>query len=246
MVSLILVSSIFTFDQHFYTKVVLTSIVNLVFNNMPFKKYPAVLRAEDNFRLALFPQQRDCLWNVEAEDKIPRQWTDNSTKNKYKAERKLYNDHLEVLNNAFVNEESPFELKRSVIEGIGIYCKRDITMSDYNNTFKNLLIGFTMRPVDESVRFSLVEMKVKKRTLGRPPKDGCNHKSEVYSLYGPISFANHACQSKHATFNLRKKKDSEDFCLTIKKNLKKGDQVTISYGDTFRSVSCNYCKRARK
>ena len=213
---------------------------------MPFKKYPPALRAEDNFRLALFPQQRSCLWNVEADNKIPRQWTDNGTKHKYKADRKRYNDHLEVLSNTFLSEESPFELIFSEIEGIGIYCKKDITMSDYNNTYKKLLVGYTMRPVDESVHFSLVEMKVKKRTLGRPPKDGSNYKSEVYSLYGPISFANHACHSKHATFSLRKNNDSEDLCLTINKNLKKGDQVTISYGNTFRGVRCNYCKRARK
>ena len=173
-------------------------------------------------------------------------WSDVSTKNKYKADRKSYNDHLEILHNAFVNVESPFELKYSAIEGIGIYCKKDITKSDYNNTYKDFLIGFTMRPVDESIHFSLVELIVKKRTLGRPPKDGSNYKSEVYSLYGPISFANHACHSKHATFSLRKNNDSEDLYLTIKKNLKKGDQVTISYGTAFRGVRCNYCKKSRK
>lgn len=213
---------------------------------MPFESYPPALRAEDNFRLSLFPQHRNCLWKATADNIVPRSWSENSTKKKHAHSRKIYNDHLEILNKAFMNSESPFELKYSETEGIGIYCKQDLTIKEYNEKYKDLIVGFTTNIIEGSTHFSEVEIKIKKRRLGRPPKDK-KQSNKIYSLYGPISFANHACQSKHASFNLRKNNESEDMFLKMNRNLKKGDQVTISYGfGRHSNVSCNYCKARKK
>ena len=210
---------------------------------MPFQSYPPQLRAEDNFRLSLFPEHRLCLWNTDAKNIIPRSWSQKKTKDTHKYHRKQYNDHLSILNAAFLSDDSPFELKYSDHEGIGVYCKRDITISEYNTNHRHLLIGFTMNQIDNSSHFSDVSLIMKKRELGRPKKDR-KHTSKVFSLYGPISFVNHACQSKHATFNLRQDRN-EDPVLCIRKNLKEGDQVTISYGPNYPNVRCNYCWAAR-
>ena len=212
---------------------------------MPFKKYPPVLRAEDNFRLTLFPNHRECLWNAAAENKIPRAWSKNSTKNEHCHSRKLFNDHMDILNNAFLNDDSPFELKYTEAEGIGVFCKKDISISEFNKEkYRDLLIGFTMDVVEGSTQFSEAQFLIKKHRLGRPPKEG-NQTKKVYSLYGPISFVNHACQSKHATFNMWKDShNDENIYLKMKKNLKKGAEVTISYGtDRNLGVRCKYCKK---
>ncbi len=210
---------------------------------MPFTTYPPPLRAEDNFRLSLFPDHRLCLWNVNANNVIPRSWSRNATKHEHKHHRKEYNDHLSILENAFLNEDSPFELKFTESDGIGVYCKVDISISEYNLKYKHIIIGFTMNKIPGSSNFSDASLLVKNRDVGRPEK-GKKHKRKVYCLYGPISFVNHACNSKHATFNLRQDREQNPY-LSIKKNLKAGDQVTISYGPDYPNVRCNYCVAAR-
>ncbi len=266
---------------------------------MPKPKYLPQFRAEDNFRLTLFPNHRSCLWNPNASNSIPKEWTrTQGNNNRKKMDRKKYNDHLEVLNNAFVNANSPFELKFSDVDGIGVYCKRDISVKEYKDSFSHLLSGFCQDRI-EGVHFSNALLLTNKRKRGRPSKDAStkttndtthheeeesetpilpvrksprlaqthsstnrskqkdtkddkqsNHKNEslknreVVSLFGPISFINHACNSKHSHFNLRQNK-SKSPILVIKKKLKKNDQVHFSYGSDYNDVKCMKCFNAR-
>ena len=131
------------------------------------QKYPPEWRAEDTFRLELFGEDtnEDCLWRpTQASTTLPAAWYQRHKKTfKVYTERRKFNEHYQLLQDAFQSKDSPFGLKQVPGMGLGVFKKKRVTTKDFKKKFSYLLCGKVNPPSNhKSDSHSEVAVRVRK------------------------------------------------------------------------------------
>ena len=214
---------------------------------MPKKPYYPYFRAEDNFKITRFGNRgRSCLWNNEADpDIIPKEWkkeTFKKSEDKFYRAKKAYFKHLDILEQCFEAESSPFEVKPTRNAGLGVYAKRAIKKNEFNargrpDALNSLLCGFiTSELVHGEQTHSALYFKVKRNGVRKTCKNYIQE--EWRNLYGPMVFLNHACDD-HAHFKISQRSNAGPPFLRMVKDARKGGQLFIDYNTN--SFTCAVC-----
>ena len=224
--------------------------------------YIPQMRAEDYFRNDIVNNLNlktdgakdkldSCFWNEKQRGKKPDKWETKGTKSqKVYNDKKVFDEHLKTLNDAFKSKESPFEVRKTKSMGLGVYVKNNkgFGKKEYERNYKHILIGF-LAGGGKKGQFkedSHSECEGKVRKEGRRKKGATE--DEIRNLYGPIVFVNHRCE-RHAQFDFRQKEKDLTLYLDLKEGftIKGNEQIFISYGNLYGdSVSCSLCLKEEK
>lgn len=187
------------------------------------------------------PEDTDCLWCPERAGKVPRDWHRKGTKKgKVYLERSKYNKHMELLNSVFFSEDSPFALKQTTNMGLGVFAKRRIEADEFNSKLCKIIVGF--KTVHHYKNDSHSDASLMIRRNGKHHKKGEKREYEVRNIYGPLVFANHACEN-HAHAVLSQRRNGDPFMrMQPGKVVKKGEQLYMHYGYGYDDISCFVCK----
>ena len=219
-------------------------------------EYQPYFRAEDHFKIICFQTNRywttnkRCLWNKDSNPSIlPKKWSKNAftqAEDKIYRARKVYYDHLALLERCFEDPSSPFKVQVTQSMGLAVFAKHPIKMADFNRNkdgMQDLLCGFMTPSLLREESHSQVLFKVRKRGV----KKGCeNHMVEEFrNLYGPMSFLNHACH-EHAHFVISQRgggaRTGAPF-LKMKNDATRAGQLFVDYN--MPASECPKCKKRK-
>jgi len=124
------------------------------------------------------------------------------------------------LNDAFCNENSPLELKYIEGVGLGVFAKTDLKKKHDNEKLRSLLTGIVNLKIFEGVEWSNV--------IGKVTMNNGKKKEMKKNLLGPLDFVNHSCIG-HSNCKLVGDHGDINYWIKMEKNIKKGQQIVMSY-----------------
>ena len=206
-------------------------------------KIPAEMAAEDAYRWQWcfdndIEPEKMCYWFLYTKSgNIPG---GKETDYKYKTR---YDAHMTLLNEAFGQETSLFQLEMTDTMGLGVFARNDLetvlTDSD-SDVLLTTKLQAKYYNVIENVDWSIGKVTTHNNLGGRPIVGQKRPSSEIKddrmkdgikkSLVGPFNFLNHACDA-HSQFNLVEDVEEQHVRAILKTNIhvKKGDQIFINY-----------------
>ncbi len=196
------------------------------------------MMAEDTFQKLVFPQNR-CRWTPFRGER-----TCLRRKKSWLWFHNRFEAHTTALNDTFLSNQSPFELKIMEEGGLGVFAKEDIKPNvEGRAAVRDLLFAIPQSRYYSQATWSRFTSECWPHTKGRPPAGGHPEVSE-FNLVGPFDFVNHGCP-RHMNVQYKicvaEDKKSQKITTSLKKRIPAGSQILTNYGK-WRGVQCMVCK----